>query len=176
MHEIVEDARGHARLLADTVLTPVDFQRIADDIACPIVCARKVGYIAARKATVTEAVETRWNGKETSNTARPGDWIVTNLSRQREALRDREGRVNTYVIKAERFGALYEPAAGENEFGAIHRAKGIVSVIPLPGGFDIVAPWGKRQSAPAGYLVLNGEEVYGNNAETFAATYEVVGN
>jgi hypothetical protein len=42
--------------------------------------ARKTGYAAARMAAEIETVETLWNGKETVNTARPGDWIVTNLN------------------------------------------------------------------------------------------------
>jgi hypothetical protein len=50
----------------------------------------------------------------------------------------------------------------------------VVDAIRLPGGFDIAAPWGERQQAPSGYLILSGGEVYGNNAETFAATYEPV--
>jgi len=36
------------------------------------------------------------------------------------------------------------------------------------------APWGERQRARAGYLLLNGTEVYGSNATTFAATYQVI--
>ena len=40
---------------------------------------------------------------------------------------------------------------------------------------EAVAPWGERQTAPDGYLILSGRQVYGNHAETFAATYEVVG-
>ena len=165
---------GKARLVADTVLTPTDFRSIADQLGAQVIRARKIGYVAALKATSPQVVETRWNGKETSNTARPGDWIVTSLSPQREALRDDDGNVNRYVIMAERFASLYEPADGAGTFGAIHRAKGMVEAISLPGGFDIVAPWGERQTAPAGYLLCNGPDVYGNNQETFAATYEVV--
>jgi hypothetical protein len=47
-----------------------------------------------------------------------------------------------------------------------------VDAIRLPGGFDIAAPWGERQRVPSGYLILNGSEVYGSNAEAFRATYE----
>ena len=57
--------------------------------------------------------------------------------------------------------------------GAIYRAKGVVSTIPLPGGFDIAAPWGERQTATSGYLLCNGSEVYGNSRTAFEATYEV---
>src|SRR5262245_11610988 len=89
------------RLQADAVLTPADFDRIAKEAGRRPVRARKIGFIAARQASEPEAVETRWNGRETTNRARKGDWIVTNLSPQQEPLRDRDGCVNTYVIRAE---------------------------------------------------------------------------
>jgi hypothetical protein len=44
----------------------------------------------------------------------------------------------------------------------------------MPAGFDIMAPWGERQVGEQGYLILNGGEVYGNNTDTFEATYELV--
>jgi hypothetical protein len=79
------------------------------------------------------------------------------------------------VIAGARFKELYEPAESAGKDGRrIYRAKGSVLALRLPGGFDIAAPWGERQLAPAGYLILNGQEVYGNNAETFEATYEVL--
>ena len=79
MHKIVRIG-GKARLEADAVLTPADFVRIAEELGETPVRARKVGYVAARKAKEPEVIETRWNGKETTNTARPGDFIVTNLT------------------------------------------------------------------------------------------------
>ena len=166
--------RDEIRLEAHAVLTPADFERIGKETGRRPLRARKIGFVAARQASRLEPVETSWNGKETTNTARKGDWIVTNLSPQRDVLRDRDGCVNTYVIRAERFPSLYEPTGAQNEFGAVHRAKSVVEAIRLPGGFDIMAPWGERQTAPSGYLLRNGSEVYGNNAETFAATYEEV--
>jgi hypothetical protein len=177
MFRIVRSGKGGAdlRLESDAVLTPADFARIAKEAGSPVLRARKTGYVAARQATKSEAVETRWNGKESADTARAGDWIVTNLSKERKVLRDREGHANTYVVPAEGFPGLYEPAGEQNEFGAVHRAKGVVDAIRLEGGFDIVAPWGERQTAPSGYLLCNGAAVYGNHAETFAATYEAVG-
>ena len=167
---------GKARLEADARLQPDDFQSIAVRLGSSALQARKVGYVAARRADAVEVVETHWNGKETTNSARRGDWIVTNLSPNRQELRDREGRANTYVITADRFAELYEPAdSNRNSPGsAVYRAKGVVSAIPLEGGFDIVAPWGERQTSPAGYLILNGTDVYGSHAETFRATYEAV--
>ena len=162
------------RLEANAVLTPADFRSIARAVAEPVLRARKTGFVAARRARTYEPIETRWDGIETTNTARPGDWIVTNLTPERKLLRDRKGQVNTYVINGRRFAALYERTPGKTRFGTIFQPKSLVSAIPLPGGFDIKAPWGKRQTARAGYLVLNGTEVYGSNATTFAATYQVI--
>jgi hypothetical protein len=174
MFKIVREGRAGARLEADAVLTLADFARIAEEVGAPVVRARKIGYVAARQASQPEDVETRWNGKESVDTARAGDWIVTSLSPQQKVLRDRDGHVNTYVIRAEGFPGLYEPTGEQSELGAVHRARGVVDAIRLPGGFDILAPWGERQTAPSGYLLCNGAEVYGNHAETFAATYMVV--
>jgi hypothetical protein len=163
------------RLESDSELTSRDFAAIADGLGIVPLRARKIGYVAARRAETSQIVETRWNGKETSNTAHVGDWIVTNLSPQRQALRDREGHLNVYVIGAVGFPGLYEPTGERSEHGAIYGAKGVVSALPLPGGFDIVAPWGERQVARSGYLVmLRGDIVTGSNWETFAATYEVL--
>jgi hypothetical protein len=174
MFKIERTARGD-RLEADAVLTLADFQSIAEELGRPPLRARKIGFVAARRAERSEVVETRWNGKETRNTARKGDFIVTNLSPQRIPLRDADGHLNVYVISADRFPSLYEPAAGRSEHGAVHRARGLVWAIALPGGLDIVAPWGERQTTSAGYLLCNDEEVYGSNAEAFQATYDVVG-
>jgi hypothetical protein len=164
---------GKAQLKSDAVLTPDDFARIAEELGETPVRARKIGYVAARKATKRERVETRWNGKETVNTAQPGDFIVTNLSPQREPLRDRERRMNVYVIAAGKFPDLYEPTSERSKEGAVYRAKGIVSALPLPGGFDLLAPWGERQRGGSGYLLLNGNEVYAAARDAFEATYEV---
>ncbi len=162
------------RLESDSELTPGDFPAIADALGTAPQRARKIGYVAAKKAETLQIVETRWNGKETSNTALVGDWIVTNLSPQQQALRDRDGYLNVYVIGAARFPELYEPTGERCEHGAIFRAKGVVSALPLPGGFDILAPWGERQVAASGYLVMLGNVITGSNWETFAATYEVM--
>jgi hypothetical protein len=166
--------QGDARLEADAVLSPEDFAGIAKELGSPPRKARKIGFVAARRTSSPEAVETRWNGKESVDRARAGDWIVTNLNPQKEPLRDRDGHLNTYVILADRFMNLYEPAGTHGELGTIYRARNVVDVLSLPGGFDIVAPWGERQTAPAGYLIWSGPDVYGNNAQTFAATYELV--
>ena len=58
--------------------------------------------------------------------------------------------------------------------GAIYKAKGEVQALLFSGGFELVAPWGEPQQGPEGYLLLNGDEVYGNNRATFDTSYEIV--
>lgn len=162
------------RLVAPLKLTSKEFHEVAANVGGPVIRARKIGFVAARRADKVEAVVTLWNGQETTNSAQPGDWVVTNLSPDREVMRDKGGNANTYVIKADKFPALYDPITGSNEFGQLFKAKGIVEAVYLSGGFDIAAPWGQRQTASVGYLILNGDEVYGNNRETFDTTYETM--
>lgn len=164
--------RKRMRVTSDAKLEPADFNRIAADLGAIAKRARKTGLIAARQTQSSVRVETRWNGKESEIMAQPGDWIVTSLSKSGEILRDGEGNENSYAIKDAKFASLYAPTGKETEFGKVYRPTGEVLALYFSGGFDIVAPWGERQRAKAGYLLLNGNEVYGNNKETFEATYD----
>lgn len=174
MYQLVTAPQG-TRLVADTRLTADAFARIARSLATPVLTARKIGRVAARRLDRPQRVETRWNGRETEFDARPGDFLVANLAPDGSPLRDRDGNANVYVIAAETFPTLYGPAIGANEFGAIHPAIGQVRALALPGGFAIVTPWGELQEGASGYLLLSGDEVYGNHRDTFEATYEIVG-
>jgi hypothetical protein len=136
--------------------------------------ARKTGYVAARNAERDEEIITQRDGMETRNVARPGDWIATNMDAGQNLLRDGTGQVNRYVIQAARFAELYEPTAARSEFGKVYRAKGVVDAVAFVGGFDILAPWGERQHAAAGYIVRNGKDVYGIEHRAFEATYEIL--
>lgn len=158
----------------EDVIDRDEFHAIADRLGRPIFRARKKGRVAARKAAASTEVVTRWNGAETKNVAEAGDWIVTALGQGDVAMRDKQGEVNEYVIKPAKFDELYTLADGapETPHGAVYAPKGEVSAIELPEGFDILAPWGERQRAESGYLLLNGDDVYGNAKETFEATYE----
>jgi hypothetical protein len=175
--EMTGPQRSKHRLVADAMLNEADFRAIARSLDVEPAQARKSTPIAARQATASERIETHWNGSETINTAGPGDWIATTLTADGQVLRDGSGHANQYVVSAADFPTLYAPVdgGGRGEFGLFYAARGKVEALHLSGGFDIVAPWGERQTAPDGYLILSGRQVYGNNAETFAATYEVVG-
>lgn len=164
-----------ARLISADRLGPGDFRQIAAAIGTAAVKARKTGMVRARQATLAHRVETRWNGKESVADAVPGDWIVTALGPDGAPLRDQDGSENTYVIREARFPELYEPADGDSATGPSFRPKGRVEAIRVEGGFEILAPWGELQRGDDGWLLLNGDEVYGNHVETFAQTYEIVG-
>lgn len=166
------------RLVSTTKLSPDDFLSIADALGLRPKRAKKTGFVSARRTAEQTRIETRWNGKESSITAEPGDWIVTNMTSKRELMRDSQGCLNVYAIRATAFPMLYEPDEGSTPEGDVYRAISEVDVIALPGGFEIVPPWAKVpsdiQSSNTGYLILSRGEVYGNAKETFDATYEFI--
>ena len=174
MYSISNNAAGAPRLVAQEPLSAIDFQAIADALGVAPSTARKTGFVAARQAERRQNIDTWWNGLETRNVAAPGDWIVTNLSPDRTVLRDGDGHENAYVLKDDAFHRLYHRDHGATEFGEIYRAKGEVSALYFPGGFEILAPWNETQTADCGYILLSGDEVYGNHKETFEATYRVL--
>ena len=163
------------RLTSREILMPSDFDAIAGQLAVKPLLAQKIGFVAACRAETIEQIETRIEGHETTNTANLGDWVVTNMTPDGEALRDSDGRLNTYVIRAETFERLYQAVGHNTEFGALFSAKGTVSAIELPGSFDILAPWKKRQRGKAGYLIRNGDEIYGIEKSIFHRTYDIRG-
>jgi len=142
-------ARGDARLEADIVLTPAIFNASAEELGSPPVRARKIGYVAMRKAASSEVIETRSNGAETTNTARVGDFIVTNLSPERKPLRDRDGHLNVYVIEAARFADLYEPAAARAPRADLPRERHRLA-IPCPAASTSRPPGASARAPPAG--------------------------
>jgi hypothetical protein len=165
-------ANGGVRLVADAALTPDDFRAVAEELKVPAASARKTGLVAAHPAQTQQTVETHWNGKETQAVAEVGDLIVTTLADDGLALRDAAGGINCYVIKQAKFAQLYASTGRHSAFGEVYAATGQVEALFLPGGFEIVAPWGEVQRGDAGYLILNGADVYGNHRDVFEAAYK----
>ena len=172
MFTIGTTSTNDPRLKSASVLSADDFRAVAEATRQRIFSARKSALVSSRVATRVEKVETRWNGKETHNSANPFDHIVTSLDRSGEPLVDEEGHQNIYVIPADRFDALYQTVPRSPGGRAVYQARGTVEVVFLAGGFEIMAPWGEIQTADRGYLICNGPDVYGNNAETFEASYD----
>ncbi len=178
-YQIVHDglSPGHARLISHEKLSPQDFADIAAALGVAPIRARKIGFVAARKAKVRTEIETRWNGKESSITAEPGDWIVYQYDAgARTHARRRRTFERLRHLAQISFRSLYTRDKGTTNEGSIYRAVSKVEALFFPGGFEIMPPWGETQRADAGYILLNGDEVYGNAKETFEATYVVVNN
>jgi sirohydrochlorin ferrochelatase len=163
-------------ITADRLSSKGDFNRVArdlEDYGCAVMRVRKVNFVAARQASKRERVETRMDRKESSDVANPGDWMVTTLNPDRSVWRGKDGNANTYVVRKGKFEELYDRDQGECEFGGLYRPKGaVVDAVRLAGGFDIVAPWNERQQATKGYLIRNGDDVYGIHDDAFTLTYE----
>ncbi len=173
MFRLETAVNGGCRLVADAMLTADDFRAIADQLKMPAAVARKTGLVAAHPARNRETIETHWNGKETQAVAEPGDLIATTLADDGLAMRDAAGGINSYVIKPAKFAELYASTGRHSAFGEVYAATGQVETLFLPGGFEIVAPWGELQRGDAGYLILNGSEVYGNHRDVFEAAYKL---
>ena len=98
--------------------------------------------------------------EETRNIAQSGDAIVTGGAGER------------YVIKAEKFGALY---ASDPCDASQYVSKNVVRALELAEKTELLAPWGQLQRADAGSFVVqplaNPTDVYLIAREAFLATY-----
>lgn len=159
----LETSATGMRLVAHEKLSADDFREIARQLKTPAVAAHKTGMVAAYPATTRHTVETYWNGKETQASAEPGDMLVTSLDAEGLAMRDAAGAITTYVIKPAKFAELYAPTERVSAFGNIFEPRAAIETLYLPGGFDIIAPWGEPQRCDTGYLLLNGNDVYGHS-------------
>ena len=75
------------RLVANAALSRADFEDIANQLGTKPVQAHKTALIAARPAKKGERVDTQWNGSETINAAKQGDWVATSLTTDGKVLR-----------------------------------------------------------------------------------------
>lgn len=171
----MEGQAENRRLISNGLLSVSDFHQIARKHGAAPIRAQKIGKVAAYQTDKEQMVETLWNGKETKNIAKQGDWVVTNLSPDGKVIRDADGNKNVYVISKSRFPELYsETDESSADDGKIYQSDNKVLVLPFPGGFDLIAPWGERQTGEAGYLLLNNEDVYANSKGTFEQTYKIL--
>lgn len=93
---------------------------------------KKVAAVHAEIAQGGEVIQTVLadGTVETTNTAEPGDAIVTNPGGEK------------YIIKAHKFGTLYDPTDEEG----VYKAKGKIRAIPNPTGqpIRIMKSWGEQ--------------------------------
>ncbi len=129
---------------------------------------RKQGQVKARPATEGEQIETILGSgvKETTNSAKLGDWIMTNPSSEQ------------YIISEQKFFARYEATETEG----VYRAKGFCRAIKNPFGepIEIMASWGSPQTGDENCMIAdtcdeNGENMGGEpyliDGKAFAETY-----
>jgi len=113
--------------------------------------------VAARRQSVVTTVD---GLEETRSVAEPGDRIVTGARGER------------YVIKAQKFDALYEEDAADP---SRYRSKTLVRALPLKEDTELRAPWDEWQRAKKGGFVVQRigapDDVYLIAESVFKATY-----
>lgn len=145
---------------------PVIMEALAD---APVF--KKQGRVNAHRATVGERIVTTLKGgmKETENTAKEGDWIVTNPSGEQ------------YIVSEKKFLDRYEPTDEDGTYSAKGYCRAIVNPFGRP--IEIMARWGSPQTGGADCMVVDtcdkdgsnrGNEPYLIDASAFRETYAQV--
>jgi hypothetical protein len=120
---------------------------------------KKCAIVTARTAQAGEKIETIVNGqRETVNVANDGDYVVRNPGGEE------------YIVETPRFESRYTLIEGTADQYLPTGAP--VQVVELDENVQFVAPWGETQYILAGgYLIHNGDEVYGIQRQEFLDTY-----
>jgi hypothetical protein len=138
---------------------------------------RKKTNVFAKKAEGGEKIETiTADGKETVNTADPGDYLVKNQT----------GAEEMYIVSPEKFGERYVFLHQAEDGFAAYRATGeitaleltapVLQELELPAPFHFEAPWGEKMIAREGdYLATppDQSEVYRIARREFLETYDL---
>lgn len=105
------------------------------------------------------------DNQETSNTANPGDFIVTGIRGER------------YVLTPEKFHAKYE--RDPDAAGRFRSKRNVVRAIAFDHAVKWEAPWGQTQWAAPGARMIEASpgssDIYLIDGEIFEQTYEAVG-
>jgi len=121
---------------------------------------KKFTQITARPAVAGEVIETiTSDGKETTNTAKSGDYVVTNIGGEE------------YILSGDTLKKRYE-SLGNNRYQAIGECKGIVYT-GKPTQF--MATWGEAMVLKPGDMIVTGDgkEVYRIAIKEFKETYRL---
>lgn len=130
---------------------------------------KKQGQVQARPAVAGEKIATvlASGTTETNNTAKEGDWVMTNPSGEQ------------YIIAEAKFLGRYEAT----ETSGAYQAKGYCRAIKNPFGhpIEIMASWGEPQMGDENCMIADICDADGNNmggepyiieANAFAETYK----
>ncbi|MDZ4299532.1 MAG: PGDYG domain-containing protein [Candidatus Sungbacteria bacterium] len=154
------------------VFTKVD--RKAPEIMTALATApvfKKQGRVHARPAVAGENITTtlQSGAQETTNTAKDGDWIVTNPSGEE------------YAISEAKFLGRYDSTDEQGVYGARAYCRAIRNPFGKP--IEIMAEWGEPQTGDENVLIADicdqngekrGNEPYLIAAREFAETYKEV--
>ncbi len=125
--------------------------------------ARKCARVRARPAIREEQIASEMDDgfRETTNTARPGDYIVENPGGEE------------YVMSGDEFEQRYRKTDVEDVY---EPTSAPVRVVTLDENVRFDAPWGEEMRIRAGgVLIANSpDEIYGIQREEFDKTYEYV--
>lgn len=126
----------------------------------------KFGQVKARQATELERVETIIDGiVETTNAAKPGDWIITGVKGEH------------YVLTDEKFKSRYRHVAKD-----IYEATGFCWAVKYDGpSFTFEAPWGEQMVCNKHDYICSttydddqgDKDVYRIERQAFLATYRL---
>lgn len=125
--------------------------------------ARKCARVRARQVTDAEEVASVMEDgfDETSNTARPGDYIVQNPTGEQ------------YVTSKDEFERRYRQTGQPDVYEPLFPP---VRVLELADNVRFQAPWGEEMRIKAGgvLVIQDSGEIYGIQREEFRKTYEYV--
>lgn len=132
---------------------------------------RKKTEVLARPATDGETIDTiTSDGKETSNKAMKGDYIVTNMTTAKEQ----------YILSSEKLSKRYKLIEkypdGTERYKAIGSCKGIQfkgAKFNLPSEIQFMASWKEPMVLKDGDMIVttDGKEVYRIAKKEFTETY-----
>lgn len=118
--------------------------------------------VTAEEAREDELIITSVHSKngiieETRNSAKKGDYIITNPSGER------------YVVSPIKFSRLYEKIPGGK-----YKSLGRVKAVQIHKNVEFMAPWGEMMRIFAGgYLIENNGDRYGIDEKVFNSTYQL---
>ncbi|MDB5477760.1 MAG: hypothetical protein JWM96_255 [Alphaproteobacteria bacterium] len=102
-------------------------------------------------------------GKETQNTAMPGDYIIKTTEKG-----------DGYIITADRFFEIYEDDAGDARY---YRNKITRIALLILEDIRFIAPWGEEQNVASGGVIVDaGNYIYGIEKNSFITNYARVDN
>jgi hypothetical protein len=104
---------------------------------------KKTGEVEAIQSKAGQKIETiTSDGKETENTTKEGDWVITNI----------EGSGEKYIISDDKFKDRYKHEKDDlympiGECNALQITKDILNKLDLPKNFKFIAEWKEEMVA-----------------------------